>query len=243
MSANFSKNPLPAADSLPDLPLGGITPFTTIDFPGRLAAVLFTQGCPWRCGYCFNVEFQPFEPGAGRLDKARVLDFLEARRGLLDGIVFSGGEAAAHESLPEWMSCIKRMGFAAGLHTAGIYPERLKKALPFCDWVGLDVKAPFDDYERVTKVPGSGEKVRESAELVLKSRAAYEFRTTVHPDLLSSDDLLTLALEIHSLGARNFTIQVFKSSPQIGLPSCAGWTLPLSLKAYLTDLFPALRIR
>lgn len=198
------------ARPITELTLGGITSFTTIDFPGRLAAVLYTQGCAWRCHYCHNSHLWPFE-SEHMISFKKVIPFLESRRGLLDGVVFCGGEPTAHEQLPEAMSTIKEMGFQVALHTTGMYPERLKAALVFCDWVGMDIKSPFGLYEKITQKAQSGVQVRKSVSIVLESGVDYEFRTTVHPALLSEEDILEIACDLSTMGASNFILQSFQS--------------------------------
>ena len=116
-----------AVDNI-DIHVGGITPFTTIDFPGRLAAVIFCQGCPWRCRYCHNRHL--LESGeAGQYSWNDTFRWLETRRGLLDGVVFSGGEPLLQKQLPEAIGQIHQNGFEVALHTSGVYPERLSKVL------------------------------------------------------------------------------------------------------------------
>lgn len=168
--------------------IGGITPFTTIDYPGKLSAVLFCRGCPWRCGYCHNRHL--LAPGGGEsIPWEQVLDFLCQRRGLLDAVVFSGGEPTMQAGLVEAMRAVRGMGFKVGLHTAGPYPDRLLDCLPHLDWVGMDIKAPFDRYERITGVPGSGSAARISAELLRRSGVPRQFRTTLDPVLLEEGGL------------------------------------------------------
>lgn len=188
--------------------IGGIASFTTIDYPGKHSAVFFCQGCPWRCGYCHNPHLQSF--GKGGIDWRSVLEFLEKRKGLLDAIVFSGGEPSLQPKIHEAMQTVRSMGFLVGLHTAGIFPGALKKVLPYCDWVGMDIKAPFDEYDRITKKGRSGEKAKECARLVIESGADYEFRTTLHPNLLSPRDVDRLTLEISQMGAKRFALQKFR---------------------------------
>lgn len=190
--------------------IGGLTPLTTIDYPGRLAAVVFLHGCPWRCGYCQNGHLlgdAPRDP----LTWESVLGFLRRRRGLLDGVVFSGGEPTMHRELPELVREVKNLGFLAGLHTGGPYPKRLATVLPRLDWVGMDIKAPFHRYAAVTGVPKSGDQARRSAENLIASGVDHEFRTTVHPELLSRDDLTTLAADMAALGARRYVIQACRT--------------------------------
>lgn len=192
------------------LNVGGFTPFTATDYPGHLAAVVFVQGCAWRCGYCHNPHLQS-RPARSPLDWRDLLAFLERRRGLLDGVVFSGGEPTTDAALPEAIRQVRALGFKVGLHTAGLYPERLVAVLPLVDWVGFDVKAPFADYETVTGVPGSGIPARACVAAVVASGVASECRTTVHPALLSPAALLALAGELSAIGVRRWVIQQFRA--------------------------------
>jgi len=128
------------------LEIGGLLPFTTIDYPGKLAAVIFCQGCPWRCGYCHNQHLIPAMSGAA-VHWPEIVALLRNRCGLLDAVVFSGGEPTMQAGLPGAISAVRVMGFKVGLHTAGPYPDRLGECLPHLDWVGMDLKAPFDEYE------------------------------------------------------------------------------------------------
>lgn len=210
MSASISSRVVPssATDAVPALAAGGLTPLTTTDFPGCLAAVVFCQGCPWRCGYCHNPHLIPRQ-GENALPWENVVAFLERRRGLLDAVVFSGGEPTLQAGLGEAMAVVKGMGFRIGLHTAGMYPERLQKLLPWLDWVGFDVKAPFSDYRRINN-SGGGEAARESIRLLLDAGVEMEFRTTCHAHLLGEKDLLLMAGELAALGVSKWILQPFR---------------------------------
>jgi pyruvate formate lyase activating enzyme len=188
------------------LRLGGFVPFTTTDYPGLLAAVVFCQGCAWRCGYCHNPHLLPAD-GPESYPWPDILAFLGKRRGLLDAVVFSGGEPTLQRGLADAMRQVKAMGFRIGLHSAGIYPERLLRVLPLLDWIGLDVKAPLAAYPRITGVPDSGERLRDSLCLVLQSGVDYELRCTWHPDLLSAAELRALGDELQALGADRLVVQ------------------------------------
>jgi len=222
------------------LRVGGLTRLTTIDFPGRLAAVVFCQGCPWRCGYCHNPELlDAAQPGA--IAWGAVLDFLRQRRGLLDGVVFSGGEPLAQSALPAALQQVRDMGFATALHTGGMYPERLAAALPLLDWVGLDVKAPWAQTPAITGVPGSGAKVRESLALLLQSGVAHEVRSTWHPGLYPLADLQALGQQLAALGLRDWVLQPCDDPRQPGSAAAARQAL-----AGITPGqggWPALRLR
>jgi len=158
------------------LRVGGLTRCSASDYPGKLAAVVFCQGCAWRCGYCHNPELQP-RRGGEDIAWSDVLAFLERRQGLLDAVVFSGGEPTLQAGLAPAVREVKARGFLVGLHTAGIVPRRLAEVLPLLDWVAMDVKAKFDEHERVTGVRGSAHRARESRELILASGTACEFHT------------------------------------------------------------------
>jgi len=192
------------------LRVGGLTPLSTTDWPGMLAAVVFCQGCPWRCGYCHNPDL--ITPrGENEIPWEDVLAFLRRRQGLLDGVVFSGGEPTLQPELADAMREVRALGFKIGLHTGGAYPRRLAEVLPLVDWVGLDAKAPFADYARITGVDGSGERAQSSLESVLASGVAHEIRTTVHPALLADADVVDLAQDLSARGVKHYVIQAFRS--------------------------------
>lgn len=192
-----------------ELRVGGLARLSTCDWPGELVATVFCQGCPWSCGYCHNPDLIP--PDAERrIGWPDVLSFLDSRRGLLDGVVFSGGEPTLQAALPEAMRAVRALGFRVGLHTAGPYPARLAEVLTLVDWIGFDVKAAFDDYERITSVAGSGAKARAGLVQVLASGVACDIRTTVHDVLLDRAALARLASDLAALGVRDHRLQPFR---------------------------------
>lgn len=192
------------------LRVGGLTPLSTTDWPDMLVAVVFCQGCPWRCGYCHNPDLIPTH-SENEIPWNEVLAFLRRRQGLLDGVVFSGGEPTLQADLADAMREVRALGFKIGLHTGGAYPRRLAAVLPLVDWVGLDAKAPFADYERITGVVGSGARALTSLERVLASGVDHEIRTTVHPALLADAEVVSLARELSARGAKRYVVQAFRS--------------------------------
>lgn len=222
----------PARTAASLLRVGGLTPLTSIDFPGRLAAVLYCQGCPWRCGYCHNPELLDAGTPAA-ISWSQVQTFLASRRGLLDGVVFSGGEPTLQTALSAALAEVKALGFDAGLHTGGMYPDRLASLLPLLDWVGLDIKGPLHDYDAITGTPGSGSKTWVSLRHLVRSGVAYECRTTWHPGLFSLDDLLALGHTLAQHGVRHWALQAC-SDPRA--PGSA-----LALKQELSRIEPKLR--
>lgn len=227
------------------LRVGGLTRLSTTDWPGMLAAVVFCQGCPWRCGYCHNPHLIPSH-SEGELPWGEVIAFLERRVGLLDAVVFSGGEPTSQAGLADAMREVRTLGFRIGLHTGGAYPRRLAEVLPLVDWVGFDVKAPFADYPHTTGVAGSGAPAKASLEMLLASGVAHEIRTTVHPALLPDAALAGLARQLAASGVKRYVVQAFRAQ------GCADATLkahtarerPLHAVANeLAELFPDFSLR
>ena len=197
--------PAPAAA----IHLGGLIRFSSTDFPGRLAAVLFLQGCPWHCGYCHNPHLLPMR-GEHELDWGATLAWLETRRGLLDAVVFSGGEPTAQPGLAPAIRAVRALGFAIGLHTGGAYPRRVAEVVGDVDWVGFDIKAPSLDYPGVTGMRTSGIAAFGSLDLVLRSGVPVEVRTTVHPEVTPPAMLETLARQLAGRGIRRWVLQQFR---------------------------------
>lgn len=184
----------------------GFVPLTTLDYPDHLSCVVFCQGCAWRCRYCHNPDLIP---ARGEQNKSwpSVLEFLQRRQGLLEAVVFSGGEATLQHALKAAMQDVKKLGFKVGLHTAGINPKAFERVLPECDWVGFDVKALVEDTELITGVSGSGQANWQCLELLLASGVSYECRTTVHWDLIDPQRLLQLAQRLSAAGVAHFVVQ------------------------------------
>ncbi len=189
--------------------IGGFLPFTSIDFPDHLAAVIFCQGCSWRCQYCYNSSLQPRCGGSIQWDKVK--SDLEARKGFLDGVVFSGGEPLLQKHLKDAMAELANFGFKIGLHTSGALPLRLFEVLPVVDWVGFDVKAPFNKYSEITQIKKSGQSALESLKMLLDSKTSYEVRTTIDPKTFTESFLLEIAEELAELGVETFVLQAFHS--------------------------------
>jgi pyruvate formate lyase activating enzyme len=202
---------------------------------------VFAQGCPWACAYCHNPHLLPAR-ATDEIAWEEVLAFLRTRQGLLDGVVFSGGEPTLQDSLPSAIADVRALGFQVGLHTGGQFPDRLARVLPLVDWVGLDVKAPWDAYGSITGVLGSGDTAHESLALVAASGVRFEVRTTVHPTLLTVDDLSILADELVSAGVRNYAVQGYRPQGCVGdLPvaSLSSVNLPPGLE----DRFEEFEVR
>lgn len=204
-----SSSPGATADRLQ---IAGLVPLSTVDWPGHLVATAFLQGCPWRCTYCHNSAIlDPRAPGVVPWQAVR--DLIARRRGLLDGVVFSGGEPTRQAGLVAAMGEVKEAGFLVGLHTGGAYPRRLARLLPLVDWVGLDIKAPARLYRSITRVGGpttSADQAFSSLELVLASGVDVQVRTTVDPTVMSHDDVAELTATLQALGVREHVLQTVR---------------------------------
>lgn len=183
------------------LGIGGFAPFTTIDYPGCLSAVVFCQGCSWRCGYCHNKHLQPFIKPT-EYSWLDIILFLKSRIGKLDAVVFSGGEPTMQDELYSAIVETKLLGFKTGLHTSGSNPRILKKCLRILDWVGFDIKAPFSEYPFITGVENSGLEAEKSAEILVASQVMHQFRTTVDPFLLEEGRLVKMQKLVESWGEK-----------------------------------------
>ncbi|MBU3056762.1 anaerobic ribonucleoside-triphosphate reductase activating protein [Pseudomonas indica] len=226
------------------LRVGGLVPLTTLDFPGHLACVLFCQGCAWRCRYCHNPQLIP---ARGEQEHAwdAVLDFLRSRQGLLDAVVFSGGEPTLQKTLPEAIEQVRDLGFRIGLHSAGVKPKPFARVVKLTDWVGFDVKALPEDAERVTGVAGSGAANWRSLDHLLASGVDYECRTTVHWHLFDADRLWRLALRLRETGVERFAVQWVRTARM--LDDSLPWAPPpleqRELWEQLEALFPQFILR
>lgn len=200
-----------AAGGAAQLAIAGWSRLSTVDWPGKLATVLFAQGCPWRCVYCHNADIlDPLTPG--QVPWQEVIDFLQRRQGLLDAVVFSGGEPTRQACLAACMEQVRGLGFAVGMHTGGAYPKRLRQLLEanVLDWVGLDIKALPGNYQQVVGVPNAGERAWQSLDLLLaytgnQPHFDYEVRLTTYPAFPGAEEALARALQAR--GVQRFVVQ------------------------------------
>ncbi len=240
----------PTADGLR---IAGFTRLSTVDWPGTLAATLFLQGCPWDCFYCHNPALIP-PRGAADVGWDEVSSFLDSRVGLLDGVVFSGGEPTMQAALLPAIEAVRERGFGVGLHTGGAYPRQLARVLPLVDWVGLDIKAATADaYTAVTGRPGASDRAWRSLELVLADQRrregtdrplAYEVRTTVHPAAVDESGLADLAGRLADAGVRAWAVQRFRDAgTRTPLPRGARTTRTVALDGIPAGRFDRLTVR
>lgn len=224
--------------------IGGLQKFSLLDYPGGISAIIFTQGCNFRCQFCYNpMLVWPTEVGKSKYAQATeqqkvhpeikeddLFVFLRSRVGKLDAVVITGGEPCLQKDLPEFIAKIKKLGFLVKLDTNGSYPEMLsgliKKKL--VDYIAMDLKAPEGKYETVTgKKAELFNKVKESVKIIKQSGLPYEFRTTVVPGLLDKNDIKEMGEIIK--GARAWYLQGFKSADDLVDQSLKG-RVPYNLR-------------
>ncbi|MDR0448832.1 MAG: anaerobic ribonucleoside-triphosphate reductase activating protein [Rickettsiales bacterium] len=224
---------------------GGMTPFTTIDYPGKVAAVVFLCGCNLRCKHCSNPQI--LETDETDIKRAgdnwrRVTDFLTRRAGKLDAVVFSGGEATLQaESLAAAIPEIKKMNYKIGLHTNGTLPDKLALLLPHIDWVGMDIKTDRDNYAALTGID-AWEKVMESLSLLLARGGEFEIRTTLDSRFISKKSLEELAKLLSAKGVKNYAVQKVNTVGLAEKDAPAGFS-ELFDKDAMRALFPNFIIR
>jgi pyruvate formate lyase activating enzyme len=216
--------------------IGGLEKFTLIDYPGHLAAIVFTAGCNFRCHFCYNPML--VEPGKSRdrfntsslddkekgrslgtgfnqIQESDLFDFLQTRVGKIDAVVVTGGEPTLHKDLPEFIKKIKDMGFKVKLDTNGTNPQALKDLLDkeLIDYIAMDIKAPFEKYDLVTGVQINKNDLEETILLIKKSGLPYEFRSTIVPKLHELVDIAKMGNMIS--GAQKWFLQPFKSDVEL----------------------------
>lgn len=193
--------------------IGGIQKISLIDYPGKISAVLFVSGCNFHCGFCYNPELvshalikkQPTIP----LDS--VYQFLKARKKLIDGVVFCGGEPTIHKDFPEVAKKIKKMGFLIKLDTNGSNPEILEEVLEknIVDYVAMDIKTSKEKYSLLFNGGDYLHKIEDSVDIIKSKSPDYEFRTTVVPGIVRDEDILRIAKWIAP--AKRYFLQQFKA--------------------------------
>ncbi|WP_024789574.1 anaerobic ribonucleoside-triphosphate reductase activating protein [Lebetimonas sp. JH292] len=164
-----------------------IQKFSSLDFPGRLCAILWFSGCNMRCPYCYNKDVVF---GKKIIEEDEIIGFLKTRTGLLDGVTFTGGCPTLYSNLINFAKKIKDMGFEIKLDTNGINTEIIKEMVEnnLVDYIALDFKAPPYKFEEITK-NNHYDKFEKTLEMLINSNVEFEVRTTVHTDLLDENDI------------------------------------------------------
>jgi pyruvate formate lyase activating enzyme len=219
--------------------IGGLEKLTLIDYPGKVAAIVFTSGCNFRCQFCYNpmlvwpskqTESEQSKNTAGHprnkeqdnnpslYSEDDLFHFLAKRAGKLDGIVITGGEPTLHRDLSEFIQKIRDLGYAVKLDTNGTNPAMIKKllSLKLIDYIAMDLKAPENKYKLVTGITVNFQKIKESVKIIRQCGLPYEFRTTILPVLLSAKDVDNMGRLLK--GAAKWYLQKFKADTELVNP-------------------------
>ncbi|HEY4494749.1 MAG TPA: anaerobic ribonucleoside-triphosphate reductase activating protein [Candidatus Paceibacterota bacterium] len=189
--------------------IGGFEKSTIIDYPGKIACIVYTIGCNFRCPYCHNPEL--VDETAREINVEEVMSFLKDRKNILDAVVITGGEPTMHDDLPIFIKKIKDIGYLVKLDTNGTRPAMVKKLIEnkLVDYIAMDIKSPIGKYSLTVGRPVYEEAIRYSIEMLISSKIDYEFRTTVVKSLLPKEDIEAIGKEIK--GAKKYYLQRFNS--------------------------------
>ncbi len=192
--------------------IGTIQRFSLIDFPGRICAIVFTQGCNFRCPYCHNPELVEPSLFAEGMEEPDLLAFLHRRRGKLDAVSITGGEPLLQRGVIPFIEKVRALGYLVKVDTNGSFPLVLKEMLDkgLLDYIAMDVKAPLERYGEVVKAPVNPESIAHSIRLIMNSGVDYEFKTTVVSSLLTGRDVEKIGTLI--TGAKRYYLQRFVPS-------------------------------
>ncbi|MCF7918365.1 MAG: anaerobic ribonucleoside-triphosphate reductase activating protein [Candidatus Cloacimonetes bacterium] len=208
--------------------IGGFLKFTLIDYPGKIAASIFTRGCNFRCPYCHNPQLVLPRRYQLPLDNNEILNLLQERFGRLDGIVITGGEPLLQEGLEIFLEKLKAIGYAVKLDTNGSRANPLKKLInrELVDYIAMDIKAPFQHYVKSIQVPVNLEQIKKSIDIIRESGLDYEFRTTIARNLHTNAEIKEISeflvpgdnyylqnyIEARRVGHTNMELQPFEKS-------------------------------
>lgn len=185
--------------------IGGFHKFSLIDYEGKISAIIFTQGCNFRCPFCHNPELVIPELFANTISFDEIQKFLEKRKGIIDAVEFTGGEPLLQDDIAEKIMQIKEMGFLIKLDTNGSFPEVLLELTELVDYIAMDIKAPLEDYSEIAKATIDKTKLFESIEIIKNKAKDYEFRTTLIKGYHNEERIQKMALTIN--GAKRYFLQ------------------------------------
>ena len=182
----------------------GLQKISLIDYPNKVASVLYTPGCNLRCPFCHNWRIV-VDPKPPFLHEAAALKILESRKKYVDAVVVTGGEPTMHKELPKFLAKLKKRGFMVKLDTNGFYPEVLEECLPYVDYVALDVKTSLEKYKQLGTKDTAG--LMRTVEILKTGKVPYEFRTTAVPEFVTAEDVKRIGEMVK--GAKTHAFQQF----------------------------------
>lgn len=192
--------------------IAGFVKTSFVDYPGKIASVVFTQGCNLRCSYCHNVSLIDPNDTSNVILPEEIFEFLSKRKGMIDAVVVSGGEPTLQTNLHVFIAELKAMRLLVKLDTNGTSPDSLRMLIEeeLLDFIAMDLKAPLSKYDSIT---GTSQlelaSVRESVEVIKNSGLAHEFRTTLCSEL-EADDIPSIILDFEITS--NYVVQRCRST-------------------------------
>ncbi len=203
--------------------ISGVQKFTILDYPGKIACMIFTPYCNFRCGYCHNSEDVLPE----RIEKIKhsfipentFFNFLKTRKNFIDGVVITGGEPTLQNDLKDFIFKIKNLGFLVKLDTNGTNPDIVKKLIEenLLDFIAMDIKSDFENYKNISNFIGEEsdllKKIKESIKIIIDSNIDYEFRTTIAKNFISKENILNIGKMI--FGCKKYALQNFRKSETV----------------------------
>ena len=191
----------------------GIEKSSFIDYPNNICTVLFTGGCNFRCPYCHNSSI--VNNTGDRIDEDKIIVFLKKRKKFIDSLCISGGEPTLQKDLYDFICRVKEEGFIIKLDTNGTNPTLLRNLIDkkLIDYVAMDIKAPLAKYPSIVESVVDLKDIQESINILLKNKVEYEFRTTICKELLSIEDIKTIAKELK--GCKTYVLQNFRDGETV----------------------------
>lgn len=159
-----------------------------VDYPGKLASVVFTQGCNMKCFYCHNKDL--IHPGeTSKVDEGKIFGWLLKRKSFVEAVVVTGGEPSLQKDLPDFLQKIKNMGLSTKLDTNGTRPAVLEMLIykGLLDYIAMDIKAPLEKYQEICGESFADNCIKESISIIKNSLVSHEFRTTLAPGINRED--------------------------------------------------------
>ena len=193
--------------------IGGFQKTSLLDYPKNVSAIVWTVGCNFSCPFCYNKDL--VLGNVENIPEEEIFAFLKKRKGLLDGLVISGGEPLMQKDIIQFAEKVKKLGYLIKIDTKGAFPERLIEIINdnIVDYIAMDVKAPKNKYDYLTGVKTEISKIEQSIDIIKNKAPDYEFKTTVIPKLLEKKDIIEIAKWLD--GSKRYYLQQFKNDAQL----------------------------
>ena len=223
--------------------IAGVQKVTLLDYPGKVACEIFTQGCNFECPFCQNSSLIPIT-NTGEFSEEEIFEYLNLRKNILDGVVITGGEPTVQKDLKGFIKKIKDLGLLVKLDTNGGNPKVLQELIDekLVDYVAMDIKNIFNKYNITAGKKINLDNIKKSIEILKASKIDYEFRTTIIKEMHSLDDIVSICKLV---GSAKYYLQNFEDSENVIDHSLHGFSREelLFIDKYLKDLFPNVEIR